>query len=256
MVLIPPRRSRSKAHEYRAADPDDETGIDAEDERLYTNARALEFGDWNVRYATAVRAVLDLTLTSDQYPVITAHEASREAWMSRSPNLLTTSTNRNLFQPTGDNKRRRKTEIHQSIQEGKHRSSSRSSDQKDGIASKITRDRSASGSSRSGQSQLVDLVVEDKEAEAAERVRARKEGSSAWNQDEQKHFVRVYAADGVDECEDIREGFEPHEIPSTEPPEFAIGEDEDNEEDDGGATVQKPNYASEERNVWNSSSGS
>lgn len=40
---------RGQAHGYQAADPDGEVGMDAEDERLYTNARALEFGDWNVR---------------------------------------------------------------------------------------------------------------------------------------------------------------------------------------------------------------
>lgn len=40
--------SRGHAHEYRAADPDRELAIDPEDERLYENARALEFGDWNV----------------------------------------------------------------------------------------------------------------------------------------------------------------------------------------------------------------
>ena len=44
----PRSKSRGKAHDYRAAEPDAEIGIDAEDERLYTNARALEFGDWNV----------------------------------------------------------------------------------------------------------------------------------------------------------------------------------------------------------------
>jgi hypothetical protein len=46
----PAPEARGKAHEYRAADPDWELGIDAEDERLYTNARALEFGDWNVSF--------------------------------------------------------------------------------------------------------------------------------------------------------------------------------------------------------------
>jgi hypothetical protein len=44
--------ARGHAHEYRAADPDVEIGMDAEDERLYTNARALEFGDWNVSRTT------------------------------------------------------------------------------------------------------------------------------------------------------------------------------------------------------------
>ena len=44
----PKDRAHSEAHDYRAAEPDREIGIDPEDERLYTNARALEFGDWNV----------------------------------------------------------------------------------------------------------------------------------------------------------------------------------------------------------------
>ena len=44
-------------------------------------------------------------------------------------------------------------------------------------------------SKKSGRSQLVDLVVEDAEAEEAERVRARKEGGAIWNEDTPKHFV-------------------------------------------------------------------
>lgn len=53
----------------------------------------------------------------------------------------------------------------------------------------IREDSSSSISVKSGQSQLVDLVIEDKEAEETERVRARKEGGSAWNEDETKQFV-------------------------------------------------------------------
>ena len=41
---------KSRAHDYRSAEADKEFAIDAEDERLYTSARALEFGDWNVRF--------------------------------------------------------------------------------------------------------------------------------------------------------------------------------------------------------------
>lgn len=48
---------------------------------------------------------------------------------------------------------------------------------------------SSSSSSKSDRSQLVDLVVEDHEAEEVERVRARKEGGPGWNQAEPKHFV-------------------------------------------------------------------
>lgn len=47
-----------------------------------------------------------------------------------------------------------------------------------------------SGSSiKSGRSQLVDLVVQDTEAEERERVRARKEGGAEWNEDEAKYFM-------------------------------------------------------------------
>lgn len=42
-------KGRSPAQDYRATDPDLEVAIDAEDERLYASARALEFGDYHVR---------------------------------------------------------------------------------------------------------------------------------------------------------------------------------------------------------------
>jgi hypothetical protein len=48
---------------------------------------------------------------------------------------------------------------------------------------------SASSSAKSDRSQLVDLVVEDTNAEETERVRARKEGSAGWNAEEPKRFV-------------------------------------------------------------------
>jgi hypothetical protein len=48
---------------------------------------------------------------------------------------------------------------------------------------------SASSFSSSARDQLVDLVVEDEEAEEIERVRARKEGSPRWNEVQPKHFV-------------------------------------------------------------------
>jgi hypothetical protein len=53
----------------------------------------------------------------------------------------------------------------------------------------LSRQSSSASSAKSARSQLVDLVVEDHEAEDVERVRARKEGGSAWNEAEAKHFV-------------------------------------------------------------------
>ena len=232
----PAPEARGGARDYRAADPLQEIGIDPEDERLYTNARSLEFGDWN-------------------YPVITAHEATREDWMRRDPGLLTTSANRNLLQPTSDNRARRRTEIRESIQKGKERSNSRSASQEGAVESKlISRRRSRSSeSSKSDRSQLVDLVIEDTEAEEAERVRARKEGGDAWNQHEQKHFIKLY---GDVEGQEVREGFDPGNIPADQPPpEFAVSDSEDEKEADSGESSSKnAGYDGlDDKNVWDSS---
>ena len=148
-----------------------------------------------------------------QYPVITAHEASRERWLTASPELLTTSANRNLLQPTKDNKIRRQSNIretvedvkkkterkHSSASKGKGRSSSSKGKQPDKATGEegraptmmgmLRHHSSASSSGKSDRSQLVDLIVEDETAEDAERVRARKEGGAAWNKKESKRFV-------------------------------------------------------------------
>lgn len=174
--------------------------------------------------------------------------------MAGDPRLLTTSTNRNLFQPTRDNKTRRRSEIRESLQKGKNPSNSRSRERMGAIQSKLARERSTSETSHSDRSQLVDLVVEDTDAEEAERVRARKEGGDLWNQDEQKHFVRTYDVDGEAAGEQIREGFDVRELPSVEPPEFAVDEDQDISDGESSGSQKKPQYGSlnEERDAWNS----
>ncbi|KEF57801.1 uncharacterized protein A1O9_05721 [Exophiala aquamarina CBS 119918] len=242
----PAPEARGKAGDYRAADPDWEIAIDPEDERLYTNARTLEFGDWN-------------------YPVITAHQARREDWLHRSPGLLTTSANRNLFQPTRDNKTRRRSHLRQSIQKGKARSTSPSEGSSErpsrgGVESKLGQGRDQSANSaHSDRSQLIDLVMEDTEAEEAERVRARKEGGDTWNRTEQKHFVRTYSIDkSAPEGQEIREGFDPSQIPAKHPPpEHAVSENEDDDSERGESSSHDDprRYGSliEEDNVWGGS---
>ena len=118
--------------------------------------------------------------------------------MHTDPNLITTSTNRNLLHPTKMNKQRREKKIEERLREGKHRASS-SHSQASGsktlarapVVSGLLREDSTSSSksATSGRSQLVDLVVEDSDAEETERVRARKEGGAAWNVSEPQHFV-------------------------------------------------------------------
>lgn len=233
--------NRNAAHDYRATDPDLEIAIDDEDESLYTSARAMEFGDYH-------------------YPVITAHTPSRRRWMEQDPEIITPATNRNLLQPTKAHEERRRSELRDSIQKGKHGSGSRSRQRTTGVGSKLegsrlarTESSKSENSSQSGRSQLVDLVVEDTQAEEAERVRARKEGGAKWNEEETRLFVRTYGDDEVSEGEEIREGFEPADVPSTEPPEFAVGDDEEDFEETDRKNKQ-PEYGSlnEERNIWDS----
>lgn len=132
-----------------------------------------------------------------QYPVITAHVPSAERWLGADPNLLTTSTNRNLLQPTKANKARRASSIQQGLDKGKRRTrsgsgnASKSRSRAPVIGDLIREESSSSKSAKSGRSQLVDLVVADKQADVTERVRARKEGGSAWNTDEVKHYMSV-----------------------------------------------------------------
>lgn len=107
-----------------------------------------------------------------------------DRWLGADPDLITTSTNRNLLQPTKANRERRASNIQKDLDKSK---STRSrAPILDGM---LREDSSSSRSAKSGRSQLVDLMVEDTEAEQTERVRARKEGGAAWNEDETKHYV-------------------------------------------------------------------
>lgn len=188
-----PHRALEGAKYGTPAD-DEEPNLDAEDERLFDNARTLEYGDWNV---SSVAVMLWVKLTVLKYPVIEAHRASREDRLYSNPRIVTASTNRNLLQPTKENKRRRKSQIQQiqqSHKKGKQRSDSSNEDSSHsgsrGPISKLLRQKSSSSSStKSDKSQLVDLVVEDHQAEEVDRVRARKEGGPGWNEVPSKHFV-------------------------------------------------------------------
>lgn len=188
-------------------------------------------------------AFTDILLTSPKYPVITAHVPSAERWLGPDPDLITTSTNRNLLQPTKANRARRESKNKIKLDKGKRRGTG------DGtlrsrapILNDMIREESSS-SIRSGQSQLVDLVIEDTVAEETERVRARKEGGSGWNYDEPRHFIRTY--EDEHEGQEIRSGFEPGKASSSIKDEFAIGDD-DAPEDEGGEDDNNNNGLAEE----------
>lgn len=119
--------------------------------------------------------------------------------MYADPTVLTASSNRHLLQPTEDNKRRRKSQI-RDVQKAAQKGKQRSSDSDNGesshsksrapLVAKLLRQKSSSSSSaKSDKSQLVDLIVEDHDAEEVDRIRARKEGGPGWNEVPSKHFV-------------------------------------------------------------------
>ena len=118
-----------------------------------------------------------------------------ERWLRSDPNIITTTTNRNILQPTKASKKRRASNIKDGLDKSTHRTANKSSDSletqaRDPMMNSMLREESrSSGSVKSGRSQLVDLVVEDTQAEEIERVRARKEGGASWNQDEAKYFM-------------------------------------------------------------------
>lgn len=181
--------------------------------------------------------------------------------MHQDPHLLTTSANRNLLQPTKDNRERRRSELRESINKGKERSTSRSSGSDTGaVESKLRNDlQHDDDDPKIDESQLVDLIVEDTDAEEAERVRARKEGGDAWNKSTQKHFVRTYSFEGDAHGEsigdDFREGYDPSKVPADHPPpEFAVSDGEEDEDDrpEGSGLNGSGRYASmlEDDNVW------
>ncbi|SLM40186.1 Organic solute transporter subunit alpha/Transmembrane protein 184 [Lasallia pustulata] len=171
----PPSRPRNmspskggRLEDERGPEEMEESTIDPEDESLFASARVLEYGDWN-------------------YPVITAHVPSADRWLTSDPNLITTSTNRNILQPTKKNKRRRESDIQKTLDKGKHRAAGSRSRARAPIVEDTIREESSE--SESGRSQLVDLIIEDHHAEDMERVRARKEGGPEWNEHEAKQFM-------------------------------------------------------------------
>jgi hypothetical protein len=182
-----PTRTHGTLDDERGSDSIEPLEIDKEDERLFASARVLEFGDWN-------------------YPVVTAHIPSHERWIRSDPNMITTSANRNLLKPKKVRKRRKDSSLppdpNSERKNGKDKGKGRESSSERNYSNSQSRDRApvlepllrkdsshSSASAKSGRSQLVDLVVEDKEAEEVERVRARKEGGAAWNANAPKHFL-------------------------------------------------------------------
>lgn len=202
-----------------------------------------------------------------QYPVVTAHVPSRERWIQPNDDLLTTSMNQNLLQPENASRRRTEHRIEERLTKDKHRASSSKTNKpiRAPVVANLVREASSS-SSKSGRSQLVDLTVEDSEAEETERVRARKEGGLLGTLKNQgilcKHYLFRFAHnaydvssrtyDDDDQGENIRQGFDPGKVSPDLGPDSA-GEDGEADRREGDSN-QGPGYDHlDDRNVWSSS---
>lgn len=170
-----------------------------------------------------------------QYPVITAYEPYsedrfRQNYQSR--HLVTTATNQALLQPENRKRllsRSRSSRSEASSSSGKGKAKAKGNEggeeeESQGLLSKVENiadrlQRTTSSSSRSSRSShfsdrsgIVDLVVEDTEAEEIERVRARKEGGPGWNEQDAKIFVSKYPPEEEGHVE--RSGFEEDNLPT------------------------------------------
>jgi hypothetical protein len=146
---------------YRTCGDLEDTSLDNEDERLFANARALEFGDWN-------------------YPVIPANEVPQDQRLASVPSYQDSQQSSLVTKIS-----KRKTG-HAKRSEGRRRS--KASEPGDASTGKVSsmahpkRDPSASDSSQSSRSQLVDLVVNDHETEQQERKKAQGALGSTQNE--------------------------------------------------------------------------
>ncbi|KAK6826968.1 hypothetical protein RU639_004726 [Aspergillus parasiticus] len=157
-------RRGSIVDRFRSPSDVEESTLDEGDEQLFTKARALEFGDWNYPVITANQAPQDQRLSSYQNPQQTeVVKKSRKHRKVRAPGSGET-------QPKSDStpskSRRQRTEIRAPLQRGP----------------------SSSTSQNSGRSQLVDLAVEDREAEEKERAEHQRMTGSALLEPEHRYF--------------------------------------------------------------------
>ncbi|KAJ5613222.1 Organic solute transporter Ost-alpha [Penicillium lagena] len=211
-----------------------ETTMDDEDERLFTNARALEFGDWN-------------------YPVITANEVPRDQRLpiGRSDQ----DSHRSGEVKKARTHRKRRASGSTSSQRG-HRPSSNQSGQAPDAPRSVQRNPSSTSHSSGGsrRDQLVDLVVEDREAEEEDRAQAQRELGSAWSGPETRRFSRP-SGKPIDE----EAGSEPQENTVDSAPEGAsegsggFRHDPQGQEQDPARSPPRWAYhgvLDEDNNVW------
>ncbi|KAJ5513609.1 hypothetical protein N7463_003161 [Penicillium fimorum] len=161
------RPSQTSRERFRSYSEIDETAMDDEDERLFVNARALEFGDWN-------------------YPVITANEVPKDQRLPPS--------RRNQDSNRGADVKKARRHRKSRASDGESRQSPKPNFNKPSPSSAtpgpLQRNIGSTSSSGTQRSQLVDLVVENTEAEEEDRAQIQREYGSAWAEPESRRFAR------------------------------------------------------------------
>jgi hypothetical protein len=174
----------STIDKYRSYGELEETTINEDDERLFNNARALEFGDWNVSLILlAIRKPVADRMK--QYPVITANIIPRDQVLPRTVSYQSqTSDHGHVVRKA---RRHRNSHVSETSRESRATSSKA---RRPPRPSDLPR-QSSSSTSNSRRSQLVDLVVEDREAEHREQDQARRETGSDWPERDALHLQYV-----------------------------------------------------------------
>ncbi|KAJ5679208.1 hypothetical protein N7462_007452 [Penicillium macrosclerotiorum] len=160
------RGSRGSNERYRSYS-EIEVTLDDDDEQLFIKARALEFGDWN-------------------YPVITAHEVPRDQRLSRPGGYQQDSFAGGDVKKSRSHRKGRAS----GSSDGRNQNNSRRSSKSSTAPGPLQRHASSTSSHHSHRSQLVDLVVEDRNAEEEDRAQTQRELGSAWAGGEPRRFSR------------------------------------------------------------------
>ncbi|OJJ59055.1 hypothetical protein ASPSYDRAFT_997059 [Aspergillus sydowii CBS 593.65] len=169
-------RRSSTLDRYRSRSESEETALDNDDEKLFSQARELEFGDFN-------------------YPVITANIVPRDQRLA-SPTPSPSTQQPQLVKKA---RKSRKTRASNGSHDATDRRPPGSPRRHRPENPELQRYRSNSvRSPGSHRSQLVDLVVEDRKAEDDERIHVQRAFGSVAAEPEHKHFRRP-SGDPVDE---------------------------------------------------------
>ncbi|EEA28724.1 hypothetical protein TMatcc_002924 [Talaromyces marneffei ATCC 18224] len=219
-----PKRN-STIDKYRSYGELEETTIDEDDERLFNNARALEFGDWN-------------------YPVITANIIPRDQVLPRTVSYQSqTSDHGHVVRKA---RKHRNSHVSESNRESRPTSSKT---RRPPRPSDPPRQSSAS-TSNSRRSQLVDLAVENTEAEHREQDQTRRETRSDWPNRDVVHLQRPTGEPvGV-----VHPRLTDGTVSPASPAKFVVGKEDDdtNDEDANERTPLNPDYSDlgEDPNIW------